>query len=581
MSGLTAADKLWKKIFADRGVRLTKEWVKAEIERCKNDTVYFINQYALIRCKLDDESVLPPGAKIYDDVIDIKLYPIQEEYIRDIETNQNVVALKTRQSGISMSTGFYLLKRSTFEKNKEFIVISKAQPESIKFLDDLKFTQMHLPFFLRRRSSGNMKRLNLGTSHNWSVIRALPGGPTAGRGYTATVLVMDEAAFIPDADNIWAGASPILTTTGGKAVIISTPWEDEGLFYDLVKEAEDPKSDFKLIRIPWQSIPNRDMAWYDRECAKLLHLRAKIQTELDMEFISMGSPFFDVEKLKLKPTANPLATINNTNVELTDLHCDTSAIAAMYEMVSMPAAGQGYIYEFPRPGAVYMLSHDPAEDATSSAQGIVVSRVDNFPKDPPKVVLEWRCKSPVMDTLIDLSQYYNNCKVLVEKNRGYAVIMHFAAADKSDLIITRPNGQAGIITNTDSRQILLKLLNKFFTTDIDEVPLLSLEEAKQFRRTKSGKLKGKKYDDILFALGIGLLGLATMPDSIVPGAVTADQRLALMSVLKNAVDDPQISSSGAARYIAQLQKQLFQGRPVTNQQSSKTSQTTYSHLLPR
>lgn len=582
MSMLTDADRLWKKIFADRCVTLTKEWVAGEIKKCRADVVYFINNYALIRCKLDDTTVLPVGSKIYDDVIDIKMYPIQEQFLRAVGANRNTVARKTRQSGVSMTTGLYILHRATFEKNKEFIVISRTQQHSIKFLDDLRFSQMHLPFFLRRKSTGNMKRMNLGSAYDCTVIRALPGGPDAARSYTATLLVLDEAAFIPAVDLIWASASPILTTTGGKAVVISTPWEDEGFFYDIVKAAESEQGSFKIVNIPWQSIPGRDQDWYDKECAQLLFMTERIRTELDMEFISRGNPFFDMPALHKKPLKKPVATIQGRLIELTDTHGPTGHLAEFYSAVSLPVDSVGYIYKFAEPGSTYMLSHDPAEDGTSSCQGIVVSRVDDFPVKAPEVVLEWRSKTPVLSTLVDLSMYYNGCRVLVEKNRGYAVIMHFTAAERTDSIITRPNGRPGIITNPDTRQILLKLLNKYFINDISEMPILMLEEAGEFRRTNSGKLKGKNYDDMLFALGIGLLGLATMPEQVLPGAVkTADQRLIMMQSLYDAIDEKQTSLSAASRYMKELQTQLFGQQSTTNRPEAKMAADAYSHLLPR
>jgi hypothetical protein len=240
----TQADKLWMKIFDHRGIKVTKEWAKDEVARCAEDHEYFIDTYCLIRNRAEDDDALPPGTIIYGDVIDFKLYGIQKEYLLAVIENQNTVAIKTRQSGVSLTTGLYLLKRGTFENNKEFIVISKSERESIKFLDELKFSQMYLPFFLRRKIDGNMKKLIFGNKYNHTLIRALPGGKDAGRSYTATMLVLDETAFIEHVDGIWSAASPTLSTTGGKAVLISTPWEDEGLFYDVVEGAREDINDF-------------------------------------------------------------------------------------------------------------------------------------------------------------------------------------------------------------------------------------------------------------------------------------------------------------------------------------------------
>ena len=576
-SGLTYADKIWAGIFRERGVKVTRKWAISEKEKCKKSYEYFIDNYCLIKFRADSEAVLPPGTKVYGDVADIKLYDIQRDYLRAVVENQNTVATKTRQSGISLTTGLFLLWRATFENNKEFIVISKSERESIKFLEELKFSQMHLPFFLRRNAQGNMKKLILGDQYSNSLIRALPGGKGTGRGYTATMLVLDEVAFIDYVEDIWTAAAPTLTTTGGKAVMISTPWEDEGLFYDVVEGARTGTNGFKLVEIPWESIPGRDEEWYARECAKLQHIDEKIKTELDMQFITRGMEFFSMDKIKKKPLKEIHAKIDNESVNpITTEYL--AGVQELYSNVSIPLTGKGYVYEFPEKDSTYIIGHDPAEDGTSSCHGTVVFKVDGFPYTNPEIVLEHRSSSVVMDSLIDLSMFYNNAKVVVEKNRGYALIMHFVAADKEELIIRRPNGQHGIVTTTASRQILLKLLNKYFTTDVEEMPLLALEECKGFRRNSAGKLKGKKYDDVLFGAGIGLLGLNTMPEMILSlEDVSQDERLKLLENLRQVTDDKRISSTTATNYLNNLRKALFGGQSITNQRNDIQK---YAHLLP-
>jgi hypothetical protein len=335
------------------------------------------------------------------------------------------------------------------------------------------------------------------------------------------------------------------------------------------------------VEVPWESIPGRDEEWYAKQCAKLQHVEERIRTELDMKFITRGTAFFAMDKIKEKPKAVPLVHIMNEKVDLVDPLSNNYELNNFNEAVSRPVVGRGYIYEFPQEGAVYMIGHDPAEDGTSSCNGIVISRVDGFPKKNPRVVLEWRTKAMIMDTLIDLAEFYNNAKVIVEKNRGYAVIMHFVAADKEDLLLKRPNDQAGIITNTASRQILLKLLNKYFVADIESLPLLLLDEAKGFVRNKAGKLKGKKFDDLLFSQGIALLGLATFPDLVIEQLdLNVDERLKLMESMNNLTTDRRLSSVTSSRYMIELKDRLFSaGRDGATNLSEKDMKRL-ERLLP-
>jgi len=580
----TMADDIWMEIFKDRGVKITKEWIQSEIDKCRMSHEYFINQYVLIRNRAENNDALAPGTLIYGDVIDIKLYDIQCKYLNTVHNYQNTAAIKTRQSGVSLTTGLYLLKRATFENNKEFICISKSERESIKFLDEIKFSQMHLPFFLRRRQIGNMKKMQLGNAYNSSILRALPGGKDAGRSYTATVLVLDETAFIEGVENIWTAAAPTLTTTGGKAVLISTPWEDEGLFFDIVGECRNnpATSGFKLVEVPWRSIPGRDAAWYERECAKLQHVEDKIKTELDMQFISRGTKFFNIKAIDEKLPLPQLVTIVNESL---DLHSadHQREFEELTNAVNMPMTGIGSIFEFPQPGSTYIVGHDPAEDGTSSCNGVSILKVDGFPTQHPKIVFEWRGKASVMNTMIDLCRHYNNAKACIEKNRGYAVIMHFISSEAESFLLQRPNGDYGLLTTTASRQILLKILNKFLVADVDYTTPLTREEANGFVRNSAGKLKGKKWDDALFSLGIALLGLVTYPDLLLPNFedMGNDERLKLLGFLKEVTTDKNLHLNAAERFVMDLRSRLFGNtKPTDTNQIEKIRELIQKKALP-
>lgn len=67
---------------------------------------------------------------------------------------------------------------------------------------------------------------------NGSIIRCLPTGMDGLgiRGYTIDLLIADEAAFIPD--SVWPAVIPMLATTGGKIILLSTPFGNRGYFYD-------------------------------------------------------------------------------------------------------------------------------------------------------------------------------------------------------------------------------------------------------------------------------------------------------------------------------------------------------------
>jgi hypothetical protein len=72
---------------------------------------------------------------------------------------------------------------------------------------------------------------------NGSVIEALPAVERTTRGYSVDLLVVDEAAGVPDMD--YHGILPALIATQGEQVLLSTPRGKRGFFHELWHSADD------------------------------------------------------------------------------------------------------------------------------------------------------------------------------------------------------------------------------------------------------------------------------------------------------------------------------------------------------
>jgi hypothetical protein len=66
--------------------------------------------------------------------------------------------------------------------------------------------------------------------HNNSIIVALPCSENLLRGYTADLIICDEAAFMPE-ETITQVMFPMLSTTNGGAIFLSTPWGKNHFFH--------------------------------------------------------------------------------------------------------------------------------------------------------------------------------------------------------------------------------------------------------------------------------------------------------------------------------------------------------------
>jgi cytochrome c-type biogenesis protein CcmE len=72
---------------------------------------------------------------------------------------------------------------------------------------------------------------------NGSIIEALPAVERTTRGYSVDLLVVDEAAAVPDMD--YHGILPALIATQGEQVLLSTPRGKRGFFHELWHSDDD------------------------------------------------------------------------------------------------------------------------------------------------------------------------------------------------------------------------------------------------------------------------------------------------------------------------------------------------------
>jgi Terminase large subunit, T4likevirus-type, N-terminal len=72
---------------------------------------------------------------------------------------------------------------------------------------------------------------------NGSIIEALPAVERTTRGYSVDLLVVDEAAAVPDED--YFGILPALISTQGEQVLLSTPRGKRGFFFELWHSDDD------------------------------------------------------------------------------------------------------------------------------------------------------------------------------------------------------------------------------------------------------------------------------------------------------------------------------------------------------
>lgn len=226
--------------------------------------------------------------------VSFNLYPYQKSVLKCFIQNRFNIIKKFRQAGLTELISLFCLWYAMFSSNKTINILSIKDIVAKKVLRKIKFMYRNLPEFMKV-SVVNGRSQDLGTSSeiefaNGSIITSVPTTEEAGRSEALSLLVIDEAAIIRWADQIWASAFPTLST-GGRAILNSTPYGIGNFFHKKWVEANNGGI-FTPINLRWQMHPERDDAWY-RTMAQTLGPRRTAQ-EIDGDFLTSGNNVFDL-----------------------------------------------------------------------------------------------------------------------------------------------------------------------------------------------------------------------------------------------------------------------------------------------
>ena len=90
------------------------------------------------------------------------------------------------------------------------------------------------------------------------------------RGYTPTILIFDEAAFIDADDDFWSACMASLST-GGKVIVISTPNGFDPIYYTIYDQALRGMNDFKITEMYWYRDPRYAKDLKLIKCNDIIH----------------------------------------------------------------------------------------------------------------------------------------------------------------------------------------------------------------------------------------------------------------------------------------------------------------------
>jgi hypothetical protein len=172
---------------------------------------------------------------------------------RLIDTYHNYrysISLMPRQSGKSTSAAGYLLWYAMFVPDSTILVAAHKYTGAQEIMQRIRYAYENCPDYIK----AGVTTYNKGSLdfENGSRIVSATTTENTGRGMSITLLYLDEFAFVRPsiAKEFWTAITPTLST-GGKAIITSTPNSDEDQFAFIWKGANKTEDEFGNTTASW------------------------------------------------------------------------------------------------------------------------------------------------------------------------------------------------------------------------------------------------------------------------------------------------------------------------------------------
>lgn len=385
-----------------------------EYAKCLQDTSYAIKTYL----------------ETYDNTqskyVPFQLFPEQEIMLHNFDNHGENIIKKYRQAGVSTATAAWVSKKLQFASKKtpeKVLILANKLDTAQEFANKIRGFLNQWPEwmnvgFSKEKDSQRHFKLNNGCE-----VKAVATSVDALRGYTPTILIFDEAAYIEAGDDLWAACMASLST-GGQVIVISTPNGYDKVYYEVYDQAINGINNFKISELTWYNDPrftkdlvwvktkdivhymlNREdydddnnivehdsskfndlvrngykpySSWFETMSKKLKFDRRKISQELESAFLGSGDNVIPIDTIE---------TIKQTMVE---------------EPQEKYASGQMWVWEEAKQGHKYIMGVDVSRGDSEDFTSIVVVDFDER-----KQVAEYLGKIPP-DLAADLAFKWGN-----------------------------------------------------------------------------------------------------------------------------------------------------------------------------
>ena len=227
--------------------------------------------------------------------VPLDLFPDQVSLLEDYESHNENIALKYRQAGVSTVTAAWASKKLAFarkEKPEKVLIIANKLDTSVEMANKIRGFIEQWPAWVGIGFSAEKNSQRHFKLNNGCEVKAVATSKDALRGYTPTILIFDEAAFIEADGDFWSACMASLST-GGKVIVVSTPNGYDPIYYEIYDQALRGMNDFKISEMFWYRDPRYTKDLYMVKTVDLVHFLLNredypIDTIIDL---SMDNPY--------------------------------------------------------------------------------------------------------------------------------------------------------------------------------------------------------------------------------------------------------------------------------------------------
>jgi len=306
----------------------TQQQLQEFVKCCDPNTgyLYFMDNFFMIQHPTKGSMIYHP-------------WPYQERLIETYHKYRYSISLMPRQSGKSTSAAGYLLWYAMFVPDSTILIAAHKYTGAQEIMQRVRYAYENCPDYIK----AGVTTYNKGSLdfENGSRIVSATTTENTGRGMSITLLYLDEFAFVRPsiAKEFWTAITPTLST-GGKAIITSTPNSDEDQFAFIWKGANKTEDEFgnktelgvngfRAYRAFWNEQPGRDQKWADEMKAQLGEDR--FNREIGCEFIIADETLINPNTLLMMEGVEPMTRM-----------------------------GQIRWYDKPKKGNIYVVGLDPS-----------------------------------------------------------------------------------------------------------------------------------------------------------------------------------------------------------------------------